>query len=763
LKRYLLVTTIVVAMVLSMVGSAFAFSDVADDADYASDFGMLEEVGVYQGYPDGTAKPGNALTRAEFAAIIVRALDKEDVAEAVASYETSFTDDAAIADWARGYVIVASSLGIINGYPDGSFKPANNVTYAEAIAMLARALKVDEAATGSWPTNYLVLGADIGLTDGVDPIANLPITRGEMATMTANAMLSTWYWDSEEEELAQPDPDDGTQCLLYDLDDDVWGDYGETDVAGVITDYLPSSGRIKVGGEYYYLADDVVDLVVNDADPVDFDFADFDTTGLFEDDEVVLTLNSDDEVTAVEVTRDTYADLFLEDVATDEDETYFGSITVDGDVLDVDDDSTLLLDGEDVNLAELEDAWDAFGDDYGVDPLVTVRTEGDVDAATGAYVIYASVITANTVEGEITAAGNDGDPYIRLDGEKVYYDDVLLQVGDELVMGNTVTLLLSSDDEAMVVLEAFAEEDHYFGKVIEYTIDEGLDSVTVVLADGTEVTLNSFVEDDEALVKDSLNEILEVDIDTSGDADFVVPVVDVGPALYEDHSSTWIQVNDAKYVRDADLFVYDGSDYIDLDDLETTNAIALYQIDGVVGYVEATGDIEEVSFDFIEPAFDNTNPPIHAAPPQYAYKVLRMETTDLPATADVRITIEDASSNRVVEYFRWDDDADTTDMWSSEAYTGLFYGPDGFKSYVSLEWDYRDWEGAVVGPGPNFDEDADSYDADDWTAKNIDNTSIVPAGDYTVTVTIEYLNGVTTQLTHTLTVTEAMRTDAQQP
>jgi len=45
-------------------------------------------------------------------------------------------------------------------------------------------------------------------------------------------MLSTWYWDSEEEELAQPDPDDGTECLLYALDDDVWEDYGTRDSAG---------------------------------------------------------------------------------------------------------------------------------------------------------------------------------------------------------------------------------------------------------------------------------------------------------------------------------------------------------------------------------------------------------------------------------------------------------------------------------------------------------------------------------------------------
>jgi len=603
LKRYFLVTTIVVAMVLSMVGSAFAFDDVDEDATYATDFEVLEAVDVYQGYPDGTAKPDNAITRAEFAAVVVRMLDKEKVADAVAGYETSFTDDTAIADWSRGYIIVANSLGIINGYPDGSFKPANNVTYAEAIAMLARALKLDDAATGSWPTNYLVLGADIGLSEGVDPIANLPITRGEMAIMSVNALFSTWFINDDDE--LEEDVDEN--CLLYDLDDDIWADldddiwaeYGESEIAGAITDYLSSSGRIKVGGEYYYLSDDIVDLVVNDAGAVDFDFADYDNDGLLpdvlvEDDEVVLTLDSDDEVTKIEVTRDTYEDLFLEDADTDDDETLFGYVTIDGDDLNVDDDTVILLDGEEVILDELVDAWDDFEDEYDTDPLATARTEGDV-YADGEYAIYVSVITTNTVEGEVTAVGNDGDPYVRIDGEKVYYDGTYLTVGDpgDFETGDTVTLLLNDDDVAMVLLAAVIEEDDFFGKVVEYTLDDGdLDTVTLVLADGNETTVKSFVAAPAGVDPTTmLNEVVEVLIDGSGDADFfdTTGMTFVVTGAFEDYSSTWIQVDGTKHVIAGDVFVYDtvDEDYIDLDDLDDDPAdtVTLYSIDGVVGYI----------------------------------------------------------------------------------------------------------------------------------------------------------------------------------
>ena len=49
-----------------------------------------------------------------------------------------------------------SRQGLIKGYPDGTFKPANQVSYAEAITMLVRALGYkDEFLSGQWPANYL--------------------------------------------------------------------------------------------------------------------------------------------------------------------------------------------------------------------------------------------------------------------------------------------------------------------------------------------------------------------------------------------------------------------------------------------------------------------------------------------------------------------------------------------------------------------------------------------------------------------------------
>lgn len=51
-----------------------------------------------------------------------------------------FVDEAAIPDWALNQVCAAARLGLIAGYPDGSFRPANDTTRAEAVTMLGRLL-----------------------------------------------------------------------------------------------------------------------------------------------------------------------------------------------------------------------------------------------------------------------------------------------------------------------------------------------------------------------------------------------------------------------------------------------------------------------------------------------------------------------------------------------------------------------------------------------------------------------------------------------
>ena len=88
------------------------------------------------GYPDGTVQPGGQITRAEVATIFFRLLT-DDVRDANLKRINSYTDVASNA-WYNTAVSTLSSMGIITGYPDGTFRPNANITRAEFAAIAAR-------------------------------------------------------------------------------------------------------------------------------------------------------------------------------------------------------------------------------------------------------------------------------------------------------------------------------------------------------------------------------------------------------------------------------------------------------------------------------------------------------------------------------------------------------------------------------------------------------------------------------------------------
>src|SRR5690606_12351451 len=189
-RRYRSLIALLVALsmlfAMSVTAGAQPFSDVDPDADHAGAFELLYDLGIFEGYGDGTVGPNDPLTREQFAVVVVRALGATNAARNLSNFVTHFADDAQISDWARGAVAYASAR-IIQGYPDGTFRPQSNVTYAEAYTMLIRALGLDQAIQGPWPVAVISVAHEIGLSEGISGAANAPITRGDMAIATENA------------------------------------------------------------------------------------------------------------------------------------------------------------------------------------------------------------------------------------------------------------------------------------------------------------------------------------------------------------------------------------------------------------------------------------------------------------------------------------------------------------------------------------------------------------------------------------------------
>jgi hypothetical protein len=185
------------SMVLSLCVSAFAvdYSDLeGENMKYAGAVDALTELKVIDGFPDETFRPNDNLTRAQVAKMLVICLGLGDSVESL-SGKTVFSDVASNY-WASGYINAAAQSKIIVGYPDGTFKPENQVTYAEAFTMALRALGYGNVveAEGTWPTAYLLKAVELELNDDMDPYtADKPATRGNTAILLWN-MLRTPMW-----------------------------------------------------------------------------------------------------------------------------------------------------------------------------------------------------------------------------------------------------------------------------------------------------------------------------------------------------------------------------------------------------------------------------------------------------------------------------------------------------------------------------------------------------------------------------------------
>lgn len=178
---------VVFMMMLSTVAFASSFSDVADSSSYSTAIEVGVDLGLIKGYEDGTFKPEGEITRAEFAAIVVRLLGQEAQAEG-AKAATQFTDVPAD-HWAAGYVNIAVQAGVINGYGNGQFGPEDLVEYQDAITMIVRALGYEPAiGAAGYPTGYLTKAGELGITSKVNGTNGVAANRGTVAQIAFNAL-----------------------------------------------------------------------------------------------------------------------------------------------------------------------------------------------------------------------------------------------------------------------------------------------------------------------------------------------------------------------------------------------------------------------------------------------------------------------------------------------------------------------------------------------------------------------------------------------
>lgn len=176
----------------SFVALAANYPDVDSSASYKQAVDELSALNILNGYEDGTFKPDELVTRAEFAKIVITTLGSAELnqANAAAGKDTVFTDVPGT-HWASGYIAAAVSGGYINGMGDGTFAPDANVTYAQAMKMLICAAGYEQWSIekGGWPSGYLYYANQNGVGNGVTGVTeDTEITRAQVAQMVDNVL-----------------------------------------------------------------------------------------------------------------------------------------------------------------------------------------------------------------------------------------------------------------------------------------------------------------------------------------------------------------------------------------------------------------------------------------------------------------------------------------------------------------------------------------------------------------------------------------------
>ena len=192
----ILALALALIMSFSLVVTAnAAFSDEADiNETYNESVNVLAQLEVFRGYTDGSYKPQDSITRAEVAAIIYR-IATGDVSDSQVSLYSDWNrfKDVASGSWYAGYVNYCANAEYIKGYEDGSFRPNNNVTGYEALAMILRAVgygKMDEFVGSNWAVNTAARANTLKISKNVTAaLLGSPASREVVAELLFRSIL----------------------------------------------------------------------------------------------------------------------------------------------------------------------------------------------------------------------------------------------------------------------------------------------------------------------------------------------------------------------------------------------------------------------------------------------------------------------------------------------------------------------------------------------------------------------------------------------
>ncbi|MBD3360242.1 hypothetical protein GF366_00400 [Candidatus Peregrinibacteria bacterium] len=175
------------------------FPDVKTSYKYFDAIEFLAENNIISGYPDGTYKKENILNRAELLKIIIEASFEKEIIE---NYpQKNCFKDVPEKEWYTKYVCFAKKEGIINGYPDDTFRPENKIILTEALKISLEVFKYDYKETGPWYKGLINSASDHNIIPLDFTRFDQKVNRGQIADLITRILSFKKGSQSQEEHL----------------------------------------------------------------------------------------------------------------------------------------------------------------------------------------------------------------------------------------------------------------------------------------------------------------------------------------------------------------------------------------------------------------------------------------------------------------------------------------------------------------------------------------------------------------------------------
>ena len=234
----ILISLLIVASVPSALAEeSNGFNDVDEDYIYYDAVLYLQSESMIQGYPDGSYRPEEPVTRGAFIKTVINSkYSPEEIRACLKKRSGMMFSDVPRGAWFGGYICMAKELGIIGGYPDGTFKPSRLVNVAEASKIISMTYGFSaDTSIEPWYRGYVEeLEERKALPTTLESIEDR-LSRGEMAEILYRLLENITSKSSETYESLSEEEDQDEEDQAADLTvSDIYIDSEET-VQGTTT------------------------------------------------------------------------------------------------------------------------------------------------------------------------------------------------------------------------------------------------------------------------------------------------------------------------------------------------------------------------------------------------------------------------------------------------------------------------------------------------------------------------------------------------